>query len=423
MRRDATGQLVATKRAKGTAWGLRFRTGDGERCYETLGKTWEGMSRRDAERAAEELLARVRLGIYRTRAQREQERAKREARRDEAPLFAPFADQWFARRCDLGGRTGAGLSRSGRADLRNILDQHLLPWFAGLRLDEIDVEEVERYAAAKRREGRIGATYLNKTLATLRAVMRDAVRYGRIPRNPADDVRVPTVRFNGSYLDSAEQISALLDAANELDGRGRLRRGHGRALLATLTLAGLRIDEALSLRWDDVNLAGGKLRVRGTKTVAAERTVDLLPILRDELSALKARRNPDRTELVFGTTNGRKDSPSNVRVRILAKAVRRGNERLASSEGGPMPERLTPHSLRRTFASLLVALGRDPRYVMGQLGHTDPALTLRVYAREIVRHEGERQRLDALIKGSEPDCLRPWDSRVVSPPTAAQQRA
>jgi hypothetical protein len=108
MRRDATGQPVATKRQKGTVWGLRFRTASGERVYETLGRSSDGMSRREAERAADEPLARVRLGIYRTRAERERERAEREARRDEAPLFARFADEWFERRCDLGGRAGNG---------------------------------------------------------------------------------------------------------------------------------------------------------------------------------------------------------------------------------------------------------------------------------------------------------------------------
>jgi integrase len=77
------------------------------------------------------------------------------------------------------------------------------------------------------------------------------------------------------------------------------------------------------LRWDDVNLATGVLRVRGTKTAAAERTVTLLPLLRDELVALKARSHPDRTTLVFGTSRGGKDSPSNVRRRKLAKAVER----------------------------------------------------------------------------------------------------
>jgi integrase len=45
------------------------------------------------------------------------------------------------------------------------------------------------------------------------------------------------------------------------------------------------------------------------------------------------------------------------------------------------PEKVTPHTLRRTFASLALAAGRDPRWVMTQLGHTDARLRLNVYAR------------------------------------------
>jgi integrase len=45
------------------------------------------------------------------------------------------------------------------------------------------------------------------------------------------------------------------------------------------------------------------------------------------------------------------------------------------------PDGLTLHALRRPFASVLVALGRDPAYVMGQMGHTDPTLTLSLYAK------------------------------------------
>jgi integrase len=55
-----------------------------------------------------------------------------------------------------------------------------------------------------------------------------------------------------------------------------------------LTFAGLRISEALGLRWRDVNLAAGRLRVRQSKTDAGTRYVDLLPMLHDELAMLKA---------------------------------------------------------------------------------------------------------------------------------------
>jgi integrase len=60
---------------------------------------------------------------------------------------------------------------------------------------------------------------------------------------------------------------------------------------------------------------------------------------------------------------------------------------------------LTPQSLRRTFASLLFAVGENPVYVKGQLGHTDATLTLNYYAREMDRRDGEPERLKALVEG------------------------
>jgi hypothetical protein len=62
---------------------------------------------------------------------------------------------------------------------------------------------------------------------------------------------------------------------------------------------------------------------------------------------------------------------------------------------------VTPHKLRHTFDSILVALGRDPSYVMAQLGHTDPSFTLRVYAHAMRFGEEKRARLKALCQGRE----------------------
>jgi hypothetical protein len=57
-----------------------------------------------------------------------------------------------------------------------------------------------------------------------------------------------------------------------------------------------------------------------------------------------------------------------------------------------LPDKVTPHTLRRTFASLALAAGRDPRWVMAQLGHTDARLTLNVYAQVM-----QRQRVDEAL--------------------------
>jgi integrase len=106
-----------------------------------------------------------------------------------------------------------------------------------------------------------------------------------------------------------------------------------------------------------------------------------------------------RSAFVFGTTTGKREGATNVRRRVLAKAVERANEQLAKHGQEQLPAKLTPHDLRRTFASLLFALGETPPYVMGQMGHTTANLTLSIYARQMDRRDGEPERLKALVEG------------------------
>src|SRR4029077_1934001 len=98
-------------------------------------------------------------------------------------------------------------------------------------------------------------------------------------------LRTPDI--HRSYLDQAIHIEALLCAAADLDCEGRGQRSTPRhAILATLTFAGLRIGELLALRWSDVDLAVGRIRVVRSKTDAGIREVSLLPVLREKLAAL-----------------------------------------------------------------------------------------------------------------------------------------
>jgi integrase len=99
--------------------------------------------------------------------------------------------------------------------------------------------------------------------------------------------------------------------------------------------------------------------------------------------------------------------------------VARAN-RLVEERGlQPLPLGITPHKLRHTFASILVAIGKDPTYVMQQPGHTDPAFTLRVYSHMMRRSDEEREELKALVEG------RVWQGigrERAFPPATAPQR-
>lgn len=287
----------------------------------------------------------------------------------------------------------------------------MLPAFSHKRLDAITIQDVDAYRLRKVRERALGPTSISKTLNTLSAILETADEYELITRNPARGRRrrLPAVQPRRSWLDRAEHIAALLEGAGELDAKARTRRGQRRALLATLVFAGLRIGEALALRWRDVDLARGTIVVRAAKTRAGERTVNILPVLRDELLTyrmpLAARAGTDADKrklasaLVFCTSKGTALTATNVRRRILATAVKNANQALAGCGSEALQPRLTPHSLRRTFASLLFAVGEQPPYVMGQMGHTSPNLTLAVYAREMDRRDGEPERLKALVEG------------------------
>src|SRR3954447_24961384 len=110
--------------------------------------------------------------------------------------------------------------------------------------------------------------------------------------------RVRESKPRRSYLDTAAQITALLDAAAAIDAGSRADRQHihRRDLLAVLVFGGLRIGELLALRWGDVDLAAGRLRVGHAKTDAGRRDVTLRPVLRDVLAALR----PERRTLAPG---------------------------------------------------------------------------------------------------------------------------
>lgn len=394
MPRPASGQVIRNPTKGGFSYALRFRA-YGSRQYVTLGAPEDGWTEAKAERELAAVLRDVDRGLW----QPPQPDPAPQLVTD--PTFLEFASDWL-------DATKGQWRASTVADYTWRLESHLLPFLKSHRLRQITVAEVDRYREAKVREGRLSPRSINMGLTLLGQILDLADERELIDRNPLR-VNPKRRRLRASkparaWLDRAEQVAALLDAAGELDREARAdRQGIGRrAMLATLTFAGLRIGELCALRWRDVDLAAGRLRVAASKTDAGVRYVELLPVLRDllaERKAMAAHCDPDGR--VFATTRGRPRNKDNVRNRVFAPAVERANTNLAKGERTPLPEGLTPHGLRHSFASLLLALGEDPRHVMGQLGHTDPAFTLRLYTHAMSRDDGGQDALRALVRGAD----------------------
>jgi integrase len=424
MPRPSSGQVVEKLTQRGPVFALRFRA-YGKRRYLTLP---EGTTRAGAERDLGFILADVARGRW------EPPPDAVAPHEPAAPLtFHEFASEWLQSRAPE-------LRPSTVQAYRNELTGHLLPFFAKHELREITVVEVDRYREHVLREGerrrdaiaagkpltvRIGGragcrpyrrvlqpmsrSYLNATITRLGAILDVADERGLIDRNPVRvnprNRKVKVNRSKRAYLDRPAQIRALLQASSALDADAGNRADRDtclrRPLVATLIFAGLRISEALALKWRDVDLANGRVRVGDAKTDAGVRWVPLAPSLREDLLARKMNtRFADVDDLVFTTIAGGKVSRDNARSRILIPARKLADELLLAADLAPLPERLTLHSLRHTYISLRVAIGDDLASISQDAGHADITVTFRIYTHVMALRDGEREELRELVQSS-----------------------
>jgi integrase len=408
------GQVLERPWKRGRGYAVRFWV-NGQREYLTLGFERDGWSRKRAEEALADILAEVRLGIW-VRPKKQRGEAREQEEDSEAPIFAPFARRLVASRKGQVGESQQNFERWGL--------MHLLPFFGDWPLAEIDVQAVDAYRHHKVSEGEtrqraidrrkplrdersrvlkpLSPSSINKTIDVLQWVLSVALEYRHITENPAVGKRrrLKEPHKPPVHLDTAEQIEALLEAAGELDRDPALKLTERRAIVATLVLAGPRAIELGHMLWRDIDLANGRLLVGRSKTKAGLREIRMLPVLRDILAAYKARAyRSGHDDLVFPTGTGGRRDKDNLRTKVLVQVFERASGLLERRGRAPLPKGLTPHKLRHTFASVLVACGEDPVSVMRQLGHTDPAFTLRTYSHLMSREPGERARLKALVNG------------------------
>ena len=377
MARKANGQVVERQTKRGAVYALRFYAA-GARRYETLGTDGEGWNRRRAEDELAATMAAVRAGTWQPR---QIEQAPESVRG--APGFHEFASQWLA------GRTGELRPRTV-TDYQWALSYHLLPFFADHELGAITVAEVDRYKTAKLTEGTIGASQINKTLKVLAMILDVAIEYELIDRaNPARGRRrrVKAPKPNRTWVEP-EQLPSLVGAADPWM----------RPAVAIMAGVGLRIGEALALDWRDVNLATATIRVGEAKTdTGSYREVDMPAGLVEALTEWRARspRTAPTDPVLIARARRRRGERSltphrqtdtNIGHR-LKTVIRRANRKLAELEIEPISERVSPHSLRRTYASIRAAAGDHPVYIAEQLGHTDPGFTFRVYQRAVKRRD------------------------------------
>ncbi len=199
MARPATGQVVCDERRKSPVFALRFRA-YGRREFVTLGSVEDGWTPTKAEEQLQNVLADVRRGIWRP------------PHPEPAPVdpnFHEFASEWF--------EANKGEWRPNtRVDYGWQLTNHLLPFFRGHRLSQITIAEVDRYRAAKVREGVLSATSINKTITRLAQILEVAVEYEMIDLNHAKGKR-----RGGEGVEAGARVARPRGADHRATRRGR----------------------------------------------------------------------------------------------------------------------------------------------------------------------------------------------------------
>ena len=260
--------------------------------------------------------------------------------------------------------------------------EHIVPALGKMKLSKLDTPNIQALYTAKLQAGLKPAS-IRYIHAVLRCALEKAVDLRLIPRNPAASARPPKIRQEEIAPLDVEQTRLLLEAA----------KGDRFECLYVLSLTcGLRIGESLGLRWSDVDLEAGSLRIhRQIQRVreggglvfsepknASKRTIDLpqraLEALRSHRKRqleqqLKAGAKWQNNDLVFTTTIGTAVDAQNVVNRHFKPLLRRAG----------LPD-IRWHDLRHTCATLLLSRGTHPTYVQKLLGHASVQLTLDRYS-------------------------------------------
>lgn len=266
------------------------------------------------------------------------------------------------------------------ASYAQLVRLYIAPALGRHQLATLEPQHVQALLNAKLQDGLSPRTVLH-IRAVLRRALGQALKWGLVRRNVATLIDPPRAHRVEIRPLTPEQGRALLEAA---------RGDRLEALYRVALSLGLRLGEALGLRWVDIDLEAGTLRVAQAlqrvggrlsftepKSAQSRRRLPLPEALARALTVHRARQRAERLRagaawhehgLVFASTVGTPLEPRNVTRSFKALLTRAG-----------LPD-VRFHDLRHSCASLLAAQGHHPRLIMETLGHSQISLTMNTYA-------------------------------------------
>ena len=261
-----------------------------------------------------------------------------------------------------------------------VVRKHLIPALGRIKLKALSPAHVQEFYRFKIDSG-LSAGSVRNIHATLHKALKQAVRWGLIPRNVTEATTAPRSIKKEMQPLTPDHARILLDAA---------RGDRFEALYVLAITTGLRRGELLGLRWQDVDLKRGYLQVRQqlirtkkglsftTPKGSKSRSVKLTQRAVESLKSHRKCQLEDKlrlvglwqdTDLVFTTRRGTPFHPDSLTKRSFEPLMKRA---------GLPPIRL--HDLRHTFATILLAKGTHPKVVQEMLGHASISQTIDTYS-------------------------------------------
>jgi integrase len=331
-----------------------------------------------------------------------------------------YADHWTL-------MIGHTVKRRTLARYTEILRLHVLPRFDKVRVHDLDRGRVKLFLADKLHAGLEKRTVRN-IQSVLRTLLNAAIEDGVITANPAAKLgRV--LKLTVSKATTQEEIKAMTQAQRQLFLATAFHEApRYYPLFFDLAGTGMRLGEGLALQPRDLDCPAKTIRIArafledgilDTPKSGHGRTVDMSQSLADTLTAHEMTRKQEKLKYgwaelppwLFVTKKGTPIDPANVR-RAMLRVLKAAS----------LPLHFTPHCLRHTYASILLAEGVSPVYVQEQLGHATIELTVSTYGRWLKKKApGALDRLDSALSyesGSKVVAEAAFAVRAVGTPSA-----
>lgn len=297
-------------------------------------------------------------------------------------LFGTYFASWIK---GYVGRTSRGFSETTRPEYKRPIKAHALPQWKTWKLAEVEPGDVRELFGEMREDG-CTTSQIKKTRAALSVMFATAVEDGLRPANPILGVRIPAGPEGEEETDekakalTRAELGILLAAISE----------DWRLFFEFLTHSGLRISEAVGLRWEHLDLGEKpKVRVREQfykgkrkrlKSGAGKREIPLSPSMAKRLLAHRRDEYRGPKTPVFASKVGTELLPANVYRRVLAPAAigigLKVEIEIEDEDGEPAKRdrsAVSFHNFRHTCASLLFDEGRNIKQVQEWLDMQTPA--------------------------------------------------